>query len=95
MKHRFVLFGIDIWRFAPLVSVSIAVLVNIVNLRNVVEGNLSALDGLSRFAVAFLLSLVAVSGISRLLTSYGHQLAESERDETDGSGGTSPIGDTR
>ena len=62
-------------------AVSLAVLVNIVNLRNVLNGQLSAAEGLSRFAVAFLLSLVGVGGISRLLTSYAHQLAERSGDD--------------
>ncbi len=84
MKQRFLLFTIDIWRFTPLVAVSLAVLVNIVNLRNVLEGHLSAVDGLSRFAVAFVLALVGVGGISRLLTTYAHQLAEKAADEEEG-----------
>jgi hypothetical protein len=81
MKQRSVLFSIDIWRFTPLVAVGLAVLVNIVNLRNVVEGHLSAVQGLSRFAVALLLSLIGVGAISRLLIAYAHQLAEKAADD--------------
>ena len=80
MKHRFVTFGVDVWRFTPLAAVAIAVLVNAVNLRNVLDGQLSALDGLARFALAFFLALVAVGGISRMLIAYAHQLAQSEHD---------------
>jgi hypothetical protein len=91
MKQRFLLFTIDIWRFTPLVAVSLAVLVNIVNLRNVLDGQLSAGTGLARFAVAFLLSLIGVGGVSRLLTTYAQQLTEkAEREEHSGPGSTTP-----
>jgi hypothetical protein len=83
-------FSVDVWRFTPLAAVGIAVLVNIVNLRNVLNGQLSAEEGLTRFAIALFLSLVAVGSLSRLLTAYARQLAQSEaeRDEETGSSST-------
>jgi hypothetical protein len=92
MKHRFIVFSVDTWRFTPLVAISLAVVVNLANLRNVLEGNLSAAEGLGRFAVAFVLSLVGVGGISRLLTSYGRQLVASDAEQGDDAPGGAQAG---
>ncbi|HTW98895.1 MAG TPA: hypothetical protein VMD59_08970 [Acidimicrobiales bacterium] len=95
MRQRFVTFSVDVWRFTPLVAIVIAVLVNVVNLRNVLSGNLSALDGLFRFAVAFFLALVCVGGVSRLLTSYARQMASSDSEEADADAHRPPGGTGR
>lgn len=81
MKNRVTVFSIDVWRYTPLAAVTIALLVNVVNLLHVIDGQLAVVQGLERFALAYVLALFCVMGLSRLLTSYAHQLAGSARQQ--------------
>ncbi len=73
MRRRFVVFAIDVGRMSPLVAVSMALAVNVLNLVHVLNGQLSAEVALERFAFAFVAALAAVNAISRMLVRYAYQ----------------------
>lgn len=71
--QRLVAFANDIARYGPLASLALATAVCLPSLGEFVAGHLASRSALERYALALVLSFLAVRGLSRLVITYARR----------------------
>lgn len=92
MRERRFLFVADVTRYRPVAAIGLAIFITLPSLYDLLRGQLTAVVGVERFAVAFCFSMLATGLLARVLLHYAHQPQAAEVEPADAEHETAVVG---